>query len=86
MNEWIKSRVENTKYFSDAIPEKNKLFVNEYNKVLNEKGAVVSDIKNEWTILGSEYDKILKDLESKIGLIFNDISNEFLDFVWYIPS
>ena len=80
MNEWIKSRVENTKYFSDAIPEKNKLFVNEYNKVLNEKGAVVSDIKNEWTILGSEYDKILKDLESKIGLIFNDISNEFLDF------
>lgn len=80
MNIWIESRVEHTKHFAEVIAEKNKLYVNESNKIMNEKNTSIADIKNEWNNLGGEYDKIIKDLEESINLIFSDISNEFLDF------
>ncbi|MCQ2818304.1 MAG: hypothetical protein MJ252_13640 [archaeon] len=80
MNNWKDTCIGHTEHFANALSEKNKYFLNEGNKIVNEKSSSILDIKNEWNSLGTDYEKIVKEIENRPSIIFNELLNDFLEF------
>ena len=80
MKIWKDNCIEKTTFFKNYFNEKSRLFVNENNKIVKEKSTVITDLKNEWNVLGGEYDNIISTIETKVNIVHNDLSNEFIQF------
>ena len=80
MKIWKDNCIEKTTFFKNYFNEKTRLFVNENNKIVKEKSTVITELKNEWNVLGGEYDNIITTIENKINVVYNDLSNEFMQF------
>ena len=80
MKIWKDNCIEKTTFFKNYFNEKSRLFVNENNKIVKEKSTIITDLKNEWNLLGGEYDNLIATIETKINIVHSDLSNEFIQF------
>ena len=62
------------------IREKSTIYINENNKIVNEKAKSINEIKNEWTNLSLEYENKYNELIKEPNKIYENLLQDFLYF------
>ena len=62
------------------IREKSSIYLNENNKIINEKAKSITEIKNDWTNLSLEYDNKYNELIKEPTKIYDNLLKDFLFF------
>ena len=62
------------------INEKSTLYINESNKIVNEKAKSITEIKNDWSNISLEFDNKLNELINEPNKIYNSLLQDFLYF------
>ena len=62
------------------IREKSTIYINENNKIINEKAKSITEIKNEWTNLSLEYENKYNELIKEPTKIYDNLLKDFLFF------
>jgi hypothetical protein len=78
ISSWKDQLKKDASHISESIKEKSNIYYTEKNKII-EKNKITS-IKNEISSLNNEFDNKLNDYEKKPHLIFNELSDDFLQF------
>ena len=78
ISSWKDQLKKDASHISESIKEKSNIYYSEKNKII-EKNKITS-IKNEISSLNNEFDNKLNDYEKKPHLIFNELSDDFLQF------
>ena len=60
--------------------EKSALYINESNKIVNEKAKSITEIKNDWSNISLEFDNKLNELINEPKKIYENLIQDFLYF------
>ena len=62
------------------LREKSVLYINETNKIVNEKAKSITEIKNDWSNISLEYENKVNELNKEPDKIYEDLLKDFLYF------
>ena len=72
--------IKKEEYLLKYIREKSAFYINETNKLVNEKAKSITEIKNDWSNISLEYDNKLNELIKEPDIIYENLLHDFLYF------
>ena len=72
--------IKKEEYLLKYIREKSAFYINETNKLVNEKAKSITEIKNDWSNISLEYDNKLNELIKEPDIIYENLLQDFLYF------
>lgn len=72
--------IKKEEFILKCFKEKSALYLNESNKLVNEKAKSITEIKNDWSNISLEYDSKLNELINEPNKIYEDLLQDFLFF------
>ena len=72
--------IKKEEYLLKYIREKSSIYINETNKLVNEKAKSITEIKNDWSNISLEYDNKLNELIKEPDIIYENLLQDFLYF------
>ena len=72
--------IKKEEFILKCFREKSALYLNESNKLVNEKAKSITEIKNDWSSISVEYDNKLNELINEPNKIYEDLLQDFLFF------
>ena len=80
IEKWEGRCIEQEKFLLDKIAHVETLISNEKNKMKNVKKINMTQLKNDWTTLTNEYDKLFREKSSKPFTMMSELGGEFSQF------
>lgn len=80
MNVWREKCMKSSEFITSKIKSKSDIIAAEKNKIRNEKKSNISNLKEDWNSIISEYEVFVNEKENSTQLIITNISDEIKKF------